>query len=229
MAHRKYTTQELVEIYDRKDWVTLWKIITPMVKHAVRRCMQEGLDPFYVRDDLMQEAYARAWEALPRWNPRLAGLQTWVRENVRIAVTDTNRRERSGMIGGRDSGPLVVSMHGETPEEDGGDDEQGVLSGPEASMVYKDPPEGFGDPNEAADDLLEDLLSQVPSEDRDMVRRLCGIKVPSETQAEYALKEGISRRTVVGRLESLRQYFCAKSQKPANHVMTGQQTRRRAK
>lgn len=229
MAIRKYTTPELAELFDRKDWATLWKIVTPMVKHAVRRCMQEGLDPFYVRDDLMQEAYAAAWEALPRWNPRLAGLQTWVRENVRIAVTDTNRRERSGMIGGRDSGPLVVSMHGETPEEDGGDDEQGVLSGPEASMVYKDPPEGFGDPSEEADDLLEDLLSQVPQEDRDMVRRLCGIGVPVETQEEYARRIGITRDAVAKRLERLRRKIAVtKNRKPANHVMTGQQTRRRA-
>lgn len=225
---RKYSTQELVQLFDSKDWKTLWKIMQPMVKHAVKRCMQEGLDPFYVRDDLMQEAYLAAWEALPRWNAFEGGLQTWVSANVRGAVLKANTRESTGMVGGRDSGPLVISMHGESPDDDGSEDEQGVLAGPEAALIYKDPPEGFDDPSEEVEDLATALLRQVPAEDRDMVRRLCGIGVQAETQEEYARKEDISRRTVVGRLEALRKYFCAKTRKPGNHVMTGQQTQRRA-
>lgn len=226
---RRYSTDELVQLFDKKDWNALWKIATPMVKHAVKRCMQEGLDPFYVRDDLMQEAYLAAWEALPRWDATKAGLQTWIRENVRIAATDTNRRERSGMIGGRDSGPLVISMHGEEPDDNGSDDEQGVLAGPEAVMVYKDPPGGFGDPSEEVDDLIADLLSRVPEEDRDMARRLCGIGVLRETQEQYAHTEGVSVGSVKMRLYRLRKTFVTFSRKPANQVMTGRQTQRRAK
>lgn len=225
---KRYSTDELVQLFDRKDWKTLWKIMQPMVKHAVKRCMQEGLDPFYVRDDLMQEAYLAAWEALPRWNAFEAGLQTWVRENVRGAVLKANTRESTGMIGGRDSGPLVVSMHGETSDDDGSDDEQDVLSGAEATLAYKDPPEGFGDPAEEIEDLAAALLLQVPKEDQDMVRRLCGIGVSRETQEQYAAREGTSQRTITRRVNALRKYFGVKSPKPGNHVMTGRQTQRKA-
>lgn len=227
--NKRYTTEELIQLFDAKDWKTLWKIMQPMVKHAVKRCMQEGLDPYYVRDDLMQEAYLAAWEALPHWDSAKAGLQTWVHQKVRSAVLDANRYEQSGMVGGRDSGPLVVSMHGESPDDDGTEDEQGVLAGPEAALVYKDPPEGFGDPGEEVDDLITDLLSRVPKEDRDMVRRLCGIGVPPETQEQYAARENIMRAAVAKRLERLRKkLIVTKSRKPANHVMTGRKTQRRA-
>lgn len=223
---RKYTNDELVQLFDKKDWKTLWKVMQPMVKHAVKRCMQEGLDPFYVRDDLMQEAYLAAWEALPRWNAFEGGLQTWVRENVRGAVLKARTRESSGMIGGRDNGPLVVSMHGESPDDDGGDDEQGVLAGHEAAMVYKDPPAGFGDPADEVDDLVTDLLNRVPKKYQDMVRRLCGIGVPQETQEQYAHTAGITQQAVAMRLAKIQ---LMKTRKLGNHVMTGRQTRRRAK
>lgn len=225
---RKYTTHELVQLFDKKDWSTLWKIMQPMVKHAVKRCMQEGLDPFYVRDDLMQEAYLAAWEALPRWNAFEAGLQTWVSANVRIAVTDTNRREQSGMIGGRDSGPLVISMHGEEPDDDGSEDEQGVSHAPEAMLTYKDPPEGFGDPSEEVEDLSQALLRHVPDGDRDMVRQLCGIGVPAQTQEEYAQANKTTRKAVERRIARLRNKVGGFSRNPANHVMTARQTRRKA-
>jgi DNA-directed RNA polymerase specialized sigma24 family protein len=230
---RKYTTEELAKLYDTKDWETLWKIVTPMVKHAVRRCMQEGLDPHYVRDDLMQEAYLAAWEALPRWNAFEAGLQTWINQKVRSAVLNVNSRQSSGMIGGRDSGRYVVSMHGETPEEDlSSNDEQGISLAPEAWLTYTDPPEGLGDPAIEADDLLGD----VPVKHRDMIRRLCGIGVPCETEAEYAAKEGLSVRAVEERLFRLRRLFhskrpkgmCGFSRKPVNHVVGARLTQGKA-
>lgn len=224
---RRYTTEELVQLFDKKDWNTLWKIVTPMVKHAVKRCMQEGLDPYYVRDDLMQEAYLAAWEALPRWNAFEAGLQTWVHEKVRSAVLNANTRAITGMVGGRDNGAFVVSMHGESPDDDGSDDEQSITSGTEASLTYKDPPEGFGDPSEEVDDLLEDLLSRVPLDDRDMVRRLCGIGVEPETQEQYASVDGTTVGAVKMRLYRLRQSRVTFSRKLVNHTMTGQQTQRR--
>lgn len=197
---KKYTNSELAQLYDKKDWAALWKIMTPMVKHAVRRCMQDGLDPHYVNEDLMQEAYLAAWKALPKWNAFEASLQTWIREKVRSAVLDANQRESSGMVGGKRSGGYVESIHGETPEADyvGSNDEQGIADGIEATLVYTEVPEGFEDPA----DLL--YLLPIPLKDRDMVRRLAGLGVPRETQAEYAHREGISRRTVVGRLESLK-------------------------
>lgn len=226
---KRYSTDELVQLFDAKDWKALWKIVTPMVKHAVRRCMQEGLDPYYVRDDLMQEAYLAAWEALPRWNAFEAGLQTWVSENVRGAVLKANTRESTGMVGGRDNGGHVVSMHGEAPDEDTSkDDEQGLVAAPEAVLVYKDAPKGFGDPSEEIDDLVADLLSRVPGEDRDMVRRLCGIGVSPETQEQYAVKEGVHRDTVTRRIRALRKYFSAKKRKLGNQVMKGTETHRRA-
>lgn len=211
----RYTNVELAQLYDKKDWAILWPVVTSMVKHAVRRCMQHGFDPFYVHDDLMQEAYLAAWEALPRWNAFEGSLQTWVSEKVRSAVLNANTRAATGMIGGRDSGELVVTMHGEIAEGDGGNDEQGMMQGHEARIMYDDPPEGFDDPARESEE--EDWLSMVPVRDRDMVRRLCGIGVPAETQEEYSRAAGVSRRTVVGRIEALRNYFCALSRKPVNH------------
>lgn len=226
---RKYSTDELVKLFDEKDWPTLWKIVTPMVKHAVRRCMQEGLDPYYVRDDLMQEAYLAAWEALPRWNAFEAGLQTWVHTNVRGAVLKANTREITGMVGGRDNGGFVVSMHGESPDDDGSDDEQGLVAAPEAVLVYKDAPEGFGDPSDEVDDFIEGLLSQVPLEDRDMVRRLCGIGMSAQTQEQYAKRIRITRAALAKRLERLRRKITVtKNRKLGNQVMKGTETHRSA-
>ncbi len=193
---KKYATEELAQLYDKKDWATLWKIMTPMVKHAVRRCMQRGLDPYYVRDDLMQEAYLAAWAALPRWNAFEASLQKWVEENVRGAALKTNTAAANGMVGGRDSGFEVVSMHGETADDDGGDGEQELAYGPEAILAA-----------DTEDPTGEWLLTAVPLEDRDMVRRLAGIGVPRETQAEYATAEGISTIAVKKRMAALRQLF----------------------
>lgn len=210
---RKYTNRELAQLYDKKDWGTLWTIVTPMVKHSVRRCMQEGLDPFYVRDDLMQEAYLAAWKAIPKWLAFEAGLQTWIRENVRIALTDANRRQVSGMVGGRDSGGYVVSIHGESPDADGSaDDEQGGVWGIEAALTYAEPPLDLADP---ADELY---LLVIPPKYRDMVRRLAGIGAPQETQAEYAAAAGVSVSTVELRLRQLRKYLKGKELKPANQV-----------
>lgn len=214
---RKYSTEELVKLFDDKDWPALWKIVTPMVKHAVRRCMQEGLDPYYVRDDLMQEAYLAAWEALPRWDPNKAQLQTWIDRKVRGAAINAKHRESFGMIGGRDSGSLVVSMHGVVADDE--DENAGPLA-PEASLVYEDPPEGFGDPSEEAEDLVEAFIRAAPAGDQDMLRRLCGAGVPQETQAEYADKEDIHRNTVVNRLTQIRQKLCAKTSEPVKYVLT---------
>jgi len=217
---KKYTTDELVALYDKKDWAALWKIATPMVKHAVRRCMQRGLDPYYVRDDLMQEAYLAAWACLPRWNAFEASLQTWVLSSVRIALTDANRRVAGGMIGGRDSTIAVVSMHAEVPDADDVwcNDEQELADGIEATLTYKEAPEGFGDPAEEVD--RERLLLQLPEKDRDMVRRLCGVGVPAETQSEYSAAEGLSRPAVAKRLERLRgKLDVTISRKPAKQVI----------
>lgn len=232
---RKYSTDELVKLYDDKDWATLWKIVTPMVKHAVRRCMREGLDPYYVRDDLMQEAYLAAWEALPRWNAFEAGLQTWIHANVRGAVLKANTREVTGMVGGRDNGGYVVSMHGESPDDDGSDDEQGLVAAPEALLVYKDAPEGFGDPAEEADGWASVLLSKLPAKYRDMVRRLCGLGVPAETQEEYARRESTTKKAVELRVRMLRQLALSNrdflegfSSKLGNQVTRGPEKHRSA-
>lgn len=219
---RRYSNRELAQLWDRKDWATLWPIMVPMVKHAVRRCMQRGLDPYYVRDDLMQEAYLAAWKALPKWNAFESSLQRWIEEKVRSAVLDANRREAGGMVGGRDSAALVVSMHGETAEDDiSSNDEQGLCDGIEASLTYgDDSPEGFWDP---ADERLfgEQDLAAVPAKYRDMVRRLAGIGVPQESDAEYAAAEGISRMTAWRRIERLRRYLLQKSTNPRNKRYDG--------
>lgn len=217
---KKYTKAELAELVDRKDWKTLWRIVVPMVKHEVRCCMQRGLDPFYVRDDLMQEAYLAAWQALPTWNAFESGLRKWVGVKVRSAVLNANATAASGMVGSRNTGTIVVSMHGETTEEDGSDDEQGGQRGPEARMVYEDTPEGFGNPDIDID--TGRLLSHVPKEDRDMVRRLCGLGVPAETQEEYAVAEHCAVITVKKRLQALRKYFYTFSPKLVKEAMTKQ-------
>lgn len=220
MTTPRYTREQITQLYDAKEWNTLWKVvIEPMVKHTVKRCMQEGLDPFYVRDDLMQEAYLAAWAALPRWNAFEGALSTWISEKVRSAVLDTNRRESSGMVGGRDANAFVTSMHGTEPDEDSSNDnEQASSIIPEASMVYKDLPEGFGDPAEDGEE--ERMLALVPEKDRDMVRRLCGVGVPEETQEEYAQTEGVTQTAIAKRLVRLQAKLNVMfSRKPANQAM----------
>lgn len=209
---KRYTKSELAQLVDAKDWGALWPIVVPMVKHEVRCCMRSGLDPFYVREDLMQEAYLAAWKALATWNAFESSLRKWVGVQVRGYVLHAVSHGASGMVGGRDSNVAVVSMHGETAEDTGDEDEQGALSGPEASMVYENPPEGFGDPAEQPEH--ETLLELVPAADRDMVRRLCGLGVPAETQGEYAAALGLHRDTVTRRVRALRGYFSAISRKP---------------
>lgn len=214
---KRYTNAELARLVDTRNWAALWPIVESMVKHEVKRCMQDGLDPFYVRDDLMQEAYLAAWQALPTWNAFESGLRKWVGVQVRGAVLKANSRAASGMIGGRDSGLDVVSMHAETVDGDGGDDEQGSLSGPEASMVYENPPEGFEDPAEQPE--YEELLELVPAKDRDMVRRLCGLGVPAETQEEYARAEGLARDAIAKRVQRLKNKIVTKSSKTGKYAI----------
>lgn len=199
---KKYTTEELAQIYDKKDWALLWKIMEPMVKHEVRRCMQHGLiDPVYVTDDLMQEAYLAAWECLPRWNAFESGLRRWVGSCVRSAVLDAARHAAGGMVGGRDARAVVVSIHGETPEDDWmSNEEQGINSGLERVLAYEEPSEDFRDPLEIID---EGWLSKVPAADRGMVRRLAGIGCARETQAEYARRIGVSQQAVDKRITRL--------------------------
>lgn len=208
---RKYTNRELAQLYDKKDWGTLWQIVTPTVKHTVWRWMREGSGSLYVSDDLVQEAYLAAWRAIPKWNAFEATLQTWIREKVRSAVADANRREcHSGLIGDRDAKVTVISMHGDAPEEADhtfNNDEQELSDAIEASLTYgDDPPEGLWDPADERHFGEQNLLA-VPPEDRDMVRRLAGIGIPQETQAEYAVAEGISVSTVEGRFRDLRKYL----------------------
>lgn len=214
---KKYTTEELAQIYDKKDWALLWKIMEPMVKHEVRRCMQHGLiDPIYVTDDLMQEAYLAAWECLPRWNAFECNLASWVRPKVRGALLDANRRQGGGMVGGRDAQAVIVSIHGETPEDDWmSNEEQGINSGLERVLAYEEPSEDFRDPLELVD---EGWLSKVPEKDRDMVRRLSGIGCAQETQEEFADAEGLHRDTVTRRIRALRNYFSAKT--PESRVLS---------
>jgi DNA-directed RNA polymerase specialized sigma24 family protein len=209
---RKYTNSELAQLYDKKDWAALWKIMTPMIKHAVRRCMREGFDPHFVREDLMQEAYLAAWKALPSWNAFEGGLMRWLEENVCGAILKANAREASGMVGGRDAHVVVVSMHGDTPEADhvGSNDEQELSDSIEASLAYEDPPEGLWDP---ADERLygEQDLAAIPPKYRDMVRRLAGIGVPQETQAGYAVLEGIRQQSVADRVKTLQRALLKKA------------------
>lgn len=121
------------------------------------------------------------------------------------------------MVGGRDSPTVVISMHGEVPDDDSSsNDEQGISDGIEGSLAYDDPPEGLWIPDDER--LFADQeLAAIPAKYRDMARRLAGLGVPRETQAQYAAAEGVSEGVVEHRLRLLRKIFKGKAGKPANH------------
>lgn len=206
---------ELARLHDNKNWNELWRHARPLVKLTIRKLMRRGrLDPFYVREDLYQEAQLAAWEAIPKWFPLEAKFSTWVVVNVRRAVLDHQRREAGGMVGGRDARGQTVSLYAASVDAESDDDEsleRGLLG----SLSYQDPPEGF-DPERETEHrqharVVQRALSALSRSERHLICALFGIGREQQLLTEYVRATGtpyyVAHRRHKKIIRKLRKYF----------------------
>lgn len=206
------TKADLKAAHARKDWQTLWLAAMPLVKLAMRRLMERGyLDPSHSSEDLLQDAAVAAGETVRLWDPAKGAFSTWVMLRVTEKVRNSAQAANTGMIGGRQNGLPVVSLQ-ELASEENCLDEDGILEcGQEESLVYADPPEGFGSPEEAAikqdqAELAAWIVASASPTDADLLQHIFGLGgVPQMPQAQYARHIGVLRSTVRWRLLNILQ------------------------
>lgn len=175
-----------------------------------------------INDDLLQEANLAAIEACRTWEPLSSTLGHWVEHWVRGTLQKYLTGQSTGMIGGRDSGHVVLSEN--TPLEQVEPDDPAKLAD---SLSYtpvrrkhapggEEAPEGLGDPmDEAArqqeQELARKLVATLGPDDRDLVRSLFGIGRPAEEQGEYSRRTGVPLRTVERRWAAVRRKLAARA------------------
>lgn len=184
----KLTKAELLAAHVRRDWQTLWTAAIPAAKYAVWRMLRKGhLHTSRVEEDVTQDALLAAGQAVRLWNPAKGALSTWVVTYVQQKLLNGMRTARADMVGGRESGLPVVSMHEE-----------------EIEFAYDDPPEGFNTPEkevekQQAAERVAAVLKGMPDDSAELVKCLYGIGQRREGWAQYAARKGISLRTVATR------------------------------
>lgn len=198
----------LAKARDSEDWQRLYKEAVPLARYTIRRLLQEGaLDPYYSREDLMQEASLAAFEAARTWNPIEGAFSTWISRQVRWAVAKFIGREVSMQ---------TVSIHGVVRGGDGGEDEL-VDFGVESKLQYKIPPGSFEDPAtqfEALDQLrlTKRLLLRLRNPmDIEMLVALYGLNGETKTHEQYAQERGIPIHKLRQRLRKVLKFLATQS------------------
>lgn len=178
------------------------------VNLTLKRMIARGLlAQEQINDDLIQEANVAAIEACHTWQSLSSTLGSWVENCVRGALQKYLTGQSTGMIGGRDSGHLVLSEN--TPLEQVEPDDPATLADSLSYMPVRrkhaphgeEAPEGLGDPmDEAArqqeQELARKLVATLSPDDRDLVRSLFGLGQQQETQAGLALRREVHHETI---------------------------------
>lgn len=153
-------------------------------------------------EDALQAAIVAAMEGCRSWDPLRCLFGSWVAQRVRSGLLDYARRERSGMIGGRDSRTAVVPL-GSLVDELTGIPRVGV---PEHAVQELQTDDDVDEHLDLAlqSARLREAVSRLPPEQSEAVRRIYGIECLPETQEEYAARTGIPYRTVKWRLAEAR-------------------------
>ncbi|HZT03735.1 MAG TPA: sigma-70 family RNA polymerase sigma factor [Steroidobacteraceae bacterium] len=178
--------EDAAALHARGDWTALWEASIPLVKHAITKLLRAGqLTADRVSDDLLQEGYLAARRALPKWDPEAGKLSTWIAYEVRGAMLDHLRRERS-IVGGRRSTRLSVLIQDDITPDD------------------RDPDAEAKEVQHARDLInLSVALAQLTEEERNLVERIYGIGRPSESMADICRDLGMSRPTGWRRLQAV--------------------------
>lgn len=82
--NEKLTDAELADLRECEWWGVLWNYALPWAKYTIKQMIERGtLDPFYAREDLLQEGNLAVGNAVQTWDPAKGTLGTWVCANVR--------------------------------------------------------------------------------------------------------------------------------------------------
>jgi len=198
----KLNHDELMLARKTESWETLWLQAVPLARLTVRRLKEHGtLDPSYLNEDLLQDALLAAGEAIRSWDPRKGRFSTWVMAYTRGTLLKKVASAATGMVGGRDNGYFVTSMHGWQDTSNALELDESTEFGAEATLAYEEPPEGFRDPCEEVvlmqeKEQLAQLLQRLPQKYSEMLSCVYGIDGLAETQEEYSKRKGIPLRTV---------------------------------
>lgn len=190
------TKDDLKAAHVRQDWSTLWLAAIPLAKLSLKRLMEQGrLDPVHIGGDLLQDALLAAGEAVRLWQPDKGAFSTWVMAYIRRRALNSIQAASTGMVGGRQHGPLVASLHGVHREDTLFHEDETQDSGVEALLTYEDPPQGLRDPAEEAGALqaqewVAAALDALDADDIELVSSLYGIGLARQTLREYATRRG---------------------------------------
>jgi RNA polymerase sigma factor (sigma-70 family) len=170
------TSDQQRAAHTRQDWRALWLDGLPLVRFTLTRMRANGelLSP--VDDDLLQEGYLAAGEAVRLWQPPLGAFSTflvsWIRGRL---LTYLNK------AGSSFSGRAVVA--GPLPDE--------TVDGPGTSYAYTaSEPEGYADPLEETEATqrtahLRYALGLLSATDRQLLVNLFGLDGDRWTAENY--------------------------------------------
>lgn len=199
----KMTHEELAELaYARR--------ITELYPHAFRyirlvwgqmrreRVFSRPRNP----EDALQAAIVAAMEGCRSWDPVQTLFGSWIALHIRGGLMKYSTRERSGMVGGRDSHVTSVPL-GSLVDELTGVPRVGV---PEHAVQGLQTDDDVDEQLDLASQSarLREAVSRLPPEQSEAVRCIYGIECLPETQEEYAARTGTPLRTVEWRLAKAR-------------------------
>jgi len=187
------------------------------VNLTLKRMIARGLmAQEQIDEDLIQEANLAALESCRSWVPWQSQLGSWAEVCVRGTVQKYLTGASTGMIGGRDSGYVVLSEN--LPLEQVELDDPATIADAlsytpvraRAAPHGEEAPEGLGDPMDEAARLQGQerarwLIATLEPDDREMVRAIYGIECAPEEQHVYAARKGLAYRTVKRRLAEVRE------------------------
>lgn len=176
---RQLRADELRAAKADENYRLLWAQALPLVKYALRKLQAKGIR---FTDDLLQDCNLAAGQAVRRWNPDKGEFATWIIARVRGAAWNHQRREYSGMVGGRDAPGRTVLYEEE-------------LSGGEDDDLLKELH------TEDAQEAVVDGLANMAPNNADLLRYRFGLfGRKSSSVAELAELYGVGQRTMERRL-----------------------------
>lgn len=177
---RQLRADELRAAKADEDYKLLWAQALPLVKYALRKLQSRGIR---LTDDLLQDCNLAAGQAVRRWNPNKGEFATWIIARVRGAAWNHQRRERSGMVGGRDAPGHTVTYE----EELSGGDDDDILK----ELHIED----------AQEAVIHGLANMALPDNADLLRYRFGLfGGKSSSVAELAELYGVGQRTMERRL-----------------------------
>lgn len=215
MKRTKLDHAALAAAHDARDWDTLTDAGLSWVRFALTKLQRRGVvHTEDINEDLYQEGALALWRAVQSWDPVQYKFSSHIIKYIEGALMDYSLKQAMQGIGSDWSAKqhgIQASAASLNDPAERNESSTGQTDTLQDRLDYRalgtDIPEGLGLPEneivrEMTDRIVDQLMSELPSEDAALMRAVYG---EEQTLRDYAKVVGIPRTTLQYRAEKIRQ------------------------